>query len=165
MDFNSIENITNEGFSGFVKIKELNHNPIVIPSIKGVYLVLYLDKVAPEFLIKGTGGYFKGNDPNIEVIGLKNKWVNDTIVVYISKMGSEEVGATLQSRLKQYLKFGQGKAVWYYGGRYIWQIKNSENLVICWKPLEKDDPNIIESEMLHQFVKLYGTVPFANHKG
>jgi hypothetical protein len=165
MDFNSIENISNEGFSGFIKIKELNHNPTVIPGIKGVYLVLYLDKVAPEFLNKGTGGYINGKDPNIEVIGLRNKWVNDTIVLYIGKTGGEKVDSTLQSRVKQYLKFGQGKAVSHPGGRYIWQIKNSEDLVICWKPLEKEDPEAIESELLSQFLTKYGTVPFANHKG
>lgn len=165
MDFNSIENITNEGFSGFVKIKDLIHNYTVVPNMKGIYLVLYLGHTAPEFLLKGTGAFFKGKNPNIEIIGLKNKWVNDTIVLYIGKTSGEEVEHTLQARVKHYLQFGQGKSVGYHGGRYIWQIKNSEDLVICWKPLEKDDPETIESELIREFVTKYGTVPFANHKG
>jgi len=165
MEFNSIEAITKGGFKGFVSIKDLNKDSSVIPNNKGVYLVLYLNKRAPEYLPKGTGGFFKRKNPNVGISKLTDKWVKDTVVVYIGKAGSEKGSATLQSRLKQYLQFGQGKDIGHYGGRYLWQIKNSQNLVICWKPIKTGNPATIESDLIRQFIKQYEKFPFANLRG
>ena len=64
------------------------------------------------------------------------------------------------------MKFGQGKPVAHHGGRYIWQIKDSEELVVCWKSLENGkNPRQLEAEMIHEFKKKYGKLPFANLKG
>lgn len=72
----------------------------------------------PEFLSHGTGGFFKGKDPNVSITELETNWVENTCVVYIGKAGT-----TLQKRLNQYLKFGNGQNIGHWGGRYIWQIK------------------------------------------
>jgi hypothetical protein len=52
----------------------------------------------------------------------------------------------------------------HWGGRYIWQLSNSDNLIICWKPT-KQDARDVESEMIEQFKREHnGCRPFANLK-
>ncbi|MFH1119394.1 MAG: hypothetical protein V1775_06185 [Bacteroidota bacterium] len=162
MTFNNLEEIREAGFTGFKKISELYRDDSVLPAIKGVYLVLYLEKRFPEFLSIGTGGFFKGKDPNVSLTFLENNWVKDTIVVYIGKAGKEGSSATLKSRLKQYLGFGKGGNVGHYGGRLIWQLKNSHDLVVCWKTLPKEDPRSVESSLIRDFYSKFSQRPFAN---
>jgi hypothetical protein len=135
-----------------------------IPRVKGVYLVLNPTKKG-EFLTIGTGGLFKGKNPNISISELKANWVDDTIVVYIGKAGKDGSSATLRSRLKQYFGFGRGKSVGHWGGRYIWQLKDSGDLVVCWKALPKNDPKTLESELIQYFISIYSKRPFANLSG
>lgn len=120
MNFNNIEELKMFGFIGFKKMSELFEDSLIIPKIKGVYFVLNLDSKPLEFLEIGTGGYFKGKNPNISVDELKSNWIDNTIAVYIGKAGKDGSDATLQSRLRQYIKFGQGGNIGHYGGRLIW---------------------------------------------
>jgi hypothetical protein len=160
--FDDIEEIKNAGFSGFKRMSELFVDSSAIPRTKGIYLVLYLSNLPPEFTATGSGGYFKGKNPNISLAGLESNWVNNTIVVYIGKGGKDGSKATINSRLQQYFKFGQGGNVGHYGGRLIWQIKNSRDLVVCWKELPNQDPKTIESQLIQQFYSLFSVRPFAN---
>lgn len=161
MNFNNIDEIKKEGFTGFKKMSELIIDSSLIPKTKGVYLVLCLDN-KPEFLSIGTGGHFKGKNPNVSVNELKTNWVDKTIVVYIGKAGKDGSKATLQSRLRQYFGFGQGGNIGHWGGRLIWQLKNSQNLVVCWKALPTEDPRAIEENLIQQFVSKFSNRPFAN---
>ena len=161
MNFKNLEQIKKLGFTGFLTIKNLMDDSSSIPKTKGIYLVLNLSKNI-EFMEIGTGGFFKGKNPNVSISELKTNWVDDTIVVYIGKAGKDGSNATLQSRLKQYFKFGQGYNIGHYGGRYIWQLKNSLDLVVCWKTLPNDDPRSVESQLIQQFIKEYQKRPFAN---
>jgi hypothetical protein len=160
--FKDIDEIKKAGFQGFRKMSELFINSSAIPKAKGVYMILYTGKDEPKFLRKGTGGFFKGKDPNISIEELKRNWVPDTLVVYIGKAGKEGSNATLQSRLRQYFAFGQGRNVGHYGGRLIWQLNNSSDLVVCWKPLPTTDPRSIEVTLIREFVEKYSNRPFAN---
>ena len=162
MEFKNIEELRNDGFVGFIRIGELFADSSPIPKTKGVYLILRLVDSTCDFLPIGIGGYFKGKNPNVALDVLKSKWINDTIVVYIGKAGKDGSRATLHSRLKQYFGFGQGGNVGHWGGRFIWQLKNCKNLVVCWKPLPKDDPRAVESKLIEEFTSKYGTRPFAN---
>ena len=161
MNFKNLEQIKKLGFTGFITIKNLMDDSSSIPKTKGIYLVLNLSKNT-EFMEIGSGGFFKGKNPNVPISELKSNWVEDSIVVYIGKAGREGSNATLQSRLKQYFKFGQGYNIGHYGGRYIWQLKNSLDLVVCWKTLPNDDPRSVESQLIQQFIKEYQKRPFAN---
>lgn len=161
MEFKNIEQIKEAGFVGFKKMKELFADNSTIPDIKGVYLILNPSKSA-EFLTVGTGGHFKGKNPNVEIDLLIKNWVDDTIVVYIGKAGKEGSGATLKSRLCQYFDFGKGKKVGHWGGRFIWQLKNSSDLLVCWKVLPDVDPRKKESQLINEFVSEYSKLPFAN---
>jgi len=160
--FNNIDELKNNGFIGFKKISELFFDTSCIPTIKGIYIVLYQTKKPGDFLVEGTGGYFKRKNPNISIDLLKSNWVDKTIVVYIGKAGNDSSKATLKSRLSQYLGFGQGKSIGHYGGRLIWQLKNANDLVICWKPLVIEDPRKLENNLIQLFVSKYGKRPFAN---
>jgi hypothetical protein len=162
MNFESLDAIKKEGFVGFRSMTDLFADSSELPKIKGIYLVLYLEKKAPELLTVGTGGHFKGKNPNVPVSELKQNWVDDTIVVYIGKAGKVGSAATLQSRLRQYFGFGQGGNVGHWGGRLIWQLRNSRNLVVCWNELPNDDPRTVEASLIQEFVKKYGKRPFAN---
>lgn len=162
MDFNNIDEIKKAGFVGFKKMNDLFKDNSAIPKTKGVYLVLNPNYKKAEYLQIGTGGYFKERNPNVSPEILKSNWVENSLVVYIGKAGSETGNATLNSRLKQYFGFGQGKKIGHWGGRLIWQLKNSGNLIVCWKPLPTDEPRSIEYQLINEFVASFSKLPFAN---
>jgi hypothetical protein len=162
MNFNNIDEIEKAGFIGFKKMSELFIDSSSIPKVKGVYLILNPNFKKAEYVLIGTGGHFKGKNPNIAIDELKSHWVNDSLVVYIGKAGSETGTSTLQKRLKQYFGFGQGKNIGHWGGRLIWQLKKSTELIVCWKPLQDEDPRTVESQLIKKFVTEFTKRPFAN---
>jgi len=131
----------------------------MIPSNSGVYIILRLKDSEPEFLERGTGGLFKRTeprDPNVSIDELRDNWVPDEAIIYIGKATS------LKSRLGSYLRFGEGKFATHWGGRYIWQLKDSRELLVCWKETD-ENPRVVEEEMIAQFKKEHGGKrPFAN---
>jgi hypothetical protein len=157
MTFNDIDELKKNGFIGFRKMSELFLDSSMLPDINGVYIVLNSENRPADFLTIGTGGFFKGKDPNVSLVELKSNWVENTKVVYIGKATS------LKSRLRQYFNFGQGKNVGLYGGRLIWQLKYSNELLVCWKPLTSD-PREYEADLIRQFVFKFRKRPFANLK-
>lgn len=162
MNFNDINEIKKAGFIGFEKMSNLFINNSSIPKIKGVYLVLNPNFKKVDFINIGTGGYFKGKNPNVSIDELKLNWIENSLVVYIGKAGSDTSKATLNSRLKQYFGFGQGKNIGHWGGRFIWQLKNSSDLIVCWKPLLNDDPRTFEKQLIKEFLTKFNKRPFAN---
>jgi hypothetical protein len=148
-------------FNGFFTINELNENPNLIPNVKGVYKVVFPGG-EPEFLTQGTCGRFKDREPNVAVDVLKDNWIDGADVVYIGKAGSPTGQATLRKRIKQYLKIGQGKKVGHWGGRFIWQLKDSDQLQFCWCETPDEDPSDVETGLIQEFREQHGTRPFAN---
>jgi len=114
----------------------------------------------PDFLSESVGGHFKGKNPTVAVGELQSKWVEDALVLNIGKAGPGK--ATLRSRLKQYVRFGQGQAVGHHGGRYVWQLAHSNNLLVCWKVTLDDVPRTVEKALIETFETAYGKLPFAN---
>ena len=152
------------GFEGFKTMGELmNGARTQIPAQKGVYVVLRESESKPQFLTESTGGHFKGRNPNVSLLELENNWVDGAQVVYVGKAGGIGSSATLQKRLTQYLRFGQGANIGHWGGRYIWQLADSKDLVVCWKTLYTDIPRDVERKMIADFKVSYaGKRPFAN---
>jgi len=93
---------------------------------------------------------------------LRANWVEGTPVVYIGKAGDPGSAATLRSRLGQYFKFGAGRNIGHWGGRYIWQLADAQDLIVCWLPLPHGLPSETETQLIQQFRNKYGTRPFAN---
>lgn len=147
------------GFEGFFSFKELRESKCgEIPDLSGVYIVInHIFKKKPDFLKKGTGGWFKGRSPNVPEGVLEKKWngVRNTKILYIGK------GKSLRKRISQYEKFGRGRKVPKRGGRYIWQLPDSEQSVIVWKVVEKN-PRQEEKGLLKEFELKYKNLPFAN---
>ena len=162
----SIDGLRNAGFDGFETVEQLRAGSrAAIPGIPGVYLFVRDDPSAPEFLATGTGGHFKGKDPNVPVARLRDEWVDDARVVYIGQSGSRSSG-TLKKRIAQMLRFGQRAAVGHRGGRLVWQLRDAERLQVCWRALHGDDPRTVEAEWIGAFKSLYGGKrPFANLQG
>jgi len=157
MTFNDLNEIKKEGFTGLRKISDLFIDSSMLPDRNGVYLVLNLDNKLVKFLTIGSGGYFKGRNPNVSLAELKANWIDSTKVVYIGK------AISLKTRLQQYFAFGQGKNIGHYGGRLIWQLNNSKDLVVCWRSLETN-PREYEANLIKQFVSIHGKRPVANFK-
>jgi hypothetical protein len=162
LDFNNINELKKEGYEGFISMRQLFEDASPIPAFKGVYCILNNEKVYPSFLEIGTGGHFKGKNPNISIKQLENNWVDKSLVVYIGKAGGENSNATLKSRLKQYFSFGQGKNIGHWGGRLIWQLPSSSDLVVCWKVLLNEDPRKYEQQLIQEYITQFGSRPFAN---
>lgn len=62
-----VETLRKDGFTGFVPVAELRGNSSILPDESGVYIVVRDQDRAPEFLPIGTGGFFKGKNPNVDL--------------------------------------------------------------------------------------------------
>ena len=163
MNFDSLDEICRHGFQGCTSITSLQANACSdVPAEQGVYLVLRPERTSPTFLAQSVGGHFKGKDPTVSEEELRRKWVDEAIVMYIGKAGRANGKATLQSRVLTYMRFGQGKPVGHWGGRYIWQLEGSGTLLVCWKPTPDQDPREAERCLIKDFKTRYLKLPFAN---
>lgn len=118
------------GFGGFESISELQLSRCRrIPDDPGVYCVLKAKTTSSTFLVESVGGHFKGKNPTVAVRLLETNWISDASVLYIGKAGGDS-NATLRSRIDRYMSFGQGKPVGHRGGRYIWQLRDSQDLSV-----------------------------------
>jgi hypothetical protein len=163
MNFESFDDLCGGGFEGFEAIATLQASGCSkVPNEPGVYLVLRLNTQHPPLLTRSTGGHFNGKNPTVEVGVLKSKWVRDALVLYIGKAGGPGKVATLRGRLRQYMQFGQGKPIGHWGGRYVWQLGDSSDLVICWKPTPNDIPREVEKGLIREFKAAHNNLPFAN---
>lgn len=147
------------GFKGFIHVGQLMKNGCsMIDDAPGVYLILRRSAEPPIFLEKGTGGWFKGIDPNVPISVLKEKWVEGTEIMYIGKAGT-----SLRKRIRTFMRFGMGLDSPHKGGRYIWQLADSRDLLVCWKSISENiDPGAVESTMIDEFEKKHSKLPFAN---
>lgn len=153
---NVVDELKDAGFKGFIPVSELRDGALnMIPDVSGVYMVLRVSDEAPVFLEKGSGGYFKGKEPNVSVAELEANYVDGASVVYIGKATS------LRKRIRAYIRFGQGKPVGHWGGRYIWQLADASQLLFCWMPVD-GDADAVETDMICRFRDRYGCRPFAN---
>lgn len=159
-DRNSLENA---GFQGFIPISKLKTSGTsIIPACIGVYVIVRESTASHEFRSESIGGHFKGRNPTMDVSKLGVKWVDNSYVLYIGKAGKSGSKATLRSRLDQYIKFGKGDPIGHWGGRFIWQLSDCDNLLVAWKPLVNEEPREVEKQMIAKFLTVYGKKPFAN---
>jgi hypothetical protein len=173
-DFSTLKDIEKREFVGPVKIADWPLEPDKIADwlkegkpypdyAPGIYLIVWNKSSKPNFKEPGTGGHFKKKDPNVPINTLNKKWIDKTCVLYIGMAGWRN---GLKRRLNCYMQFGAGSPVSHWGGRYIWQIRESGELLVYWKELPHSDPRAMEKGLLMEFRKQYdGRLPFANIKG
>jgi len=111
----------------------------------------------PDFLASNPGGRFKGRDPTIDVSALEANWVDGAEVVYIGKADN------LRQRLRQFAQFGAGKPIGHWGGRLVWQLPRSSELLVAWREAPDEIPKEVETRMLAEFRAVNGQPPFANN--
>jgi hypothetical protein len=141
------------GFTGWKHFRDLPSASV--PARRGVYLVLRESLDPPTFLARSPAGHFKGRDPTVPVSTLAAKWVTGARVMNIG------MATTLRQRLDAYRRYGEGQPVGHQGGRYIWQLADSDHLLVAWKATE-EDPADAEASLIRAFMNEYGALPFAN---
>lgn len=126
------------------------------PTSGGVYVVAHPSRASAQFANVSCGGWFKGRDPSVALEALQANWVDGAEVVYIGKANN------LRRRIREFARFGAGKAVAHWGGRLIWQLTMPERLQIAWKETHGEDPLSVEAALIRAFREAHGKPPFAN---
>lgn len=162
----TLSQIHEAGFGGFESVAALRANRLAaVPGQPGVYLVLRTPSRPPQFLTASPAGMHKGRDPTLPLAELQSRWATNALILYIGKAGGVAQRGTLRSRLSAYLRSGAGQAAGHWGGRVIWQLADSDELVIAWRCTEAGDARALERLLLESFVRTYGRRPFANRTG
>ncbi|MDK1343782.1 hypothetical protein QNO09_10760 [Streptomyces sp. 378] len=155
------EILKDRGFSGFVPFSKLNE--VGVPLGAGVYVVMRPDPSDPVFLPRSPAGHFKGRDPSVPHDSLADAWVGEAMVLYVGKATTGKSGRRgLRKRLDEYRRHGVGEAVGHWGGRYVWQLADSDSLLVGWLPTPERDPGEVEALLIAEFIGVHGKRPFAN---
>jgi hypothetical protein len=148
---------------GFKSVRNLRASRCAeVPKSPGVYLVLRDPARPPSFLETSSGGHFKDKNPTVSQAELRANWVDGALVIYIGKAGGGSSQNDLQNRLLAYIRFGAGARVGHWGGRFIWQLEDSDDLLVCWRPCHDVDAIDFETSLIQCFSRQYGKRPFAN---
>ena len=146
--------MTAAGFIGWLTFPEARSSG-AIPTTGGVYVVSYAARAPVAFLPSNPAKWRDGKDPTVPLSSLEANWI-DAEVVYIGK------GDQLRRRIRQFARYGEGKATNHAGGRLIWQLAEPDELRIAWKETPDRVPIEVEAEMIAMFRREYGKPPFAN---
>ncbi|VXC39381.1 hypothetical protein [Plantibacter sp. T3] len=139
-----------DGFEGFVPLVGLD--PKHIPDAHGVYALLRASNHPPVFLIENPVRRARLKLYSVEY--LATHWVQETAVIYVGKAAGS---AGLRDRLTPYSR----KSSSHSGGRAVWQLADSDEVLVCWKVL--DDPRDAETRLIRAFKASHnGMRPFAN---
>ncbi len=131
-----------------------------------MYVVVRPNESAPLFLPTNPAGRFKGKDPSVTVEALEESWVAGVSLVYIGKANGGSNGKRgIRKRLDEYRRHGAGEPVGHWGGRYIWQLADSAELLIGWMQTQDEEARIVERDMIADFTAEHSKRPFANLKG
>ncbi|MEU1224121.1 hypothetical protein [Streptomyces microflavus] len=144
------------GFRGFVPFLDLPVSDV--PAGHGVYVVIRMAVSPPSFLSSSPAGHLKGRSPSVAPCKLADAWVDGATVVYV---GKAEGRNGLRQRLTVYRRHGTGQRAGHWGGRYIWQLADSDTLVVAWRPTPHASK--AEQALLDEFkIICHGALPFAN---
>lgn len=149
------------GFEGFVPFAAVS--AATVPNVAGVYCVVRVDDAPPTFLQASPAGRVKGKDQTVAVAELERLWVPGAAIVYIGKaqLGSGQ-NRGLLTRLEEFGKFGAGRLVPHTGGRRIWQLADSAELLVAWMATDDSEAVATEERLLKAFTTAHGRLPFAN---
>jgi hypothetical protein len=153
-----VEDLQERGFSGFIPVRDLDSEPRVVPTTRGVYNVVRPTADRQRFLDLNPGSWFKGNDPTVSTTDLEKEWVPGAETLYIGS------GANLRDRiglLAEFSRAGRSRSVFHYGGRLLWQLADGQDLLVAWRA-EPSGIGSTERDLVIEFKEIYGRYPFAN---
>lgn len=166
------EIISKYKLSEYITLNQYISDPVGVkaklPESQGIYFVIYPHEWPEDlFLPRGTGGYFKGKDPNVSIEELWSNWVEEADILYIGKAGGIRnngniIKSTLRKRIIALLQFGNGKNVGHWGGRYLWQHENSPDFRVYWYTCTDENSICLEEKLIKDFQKMYNKKPYAN---
>jgi hypothetical protein len=88
------------------------------------------------------------------------KWVGGARILYIGKAAGQK---GLKGRLRQLIDFGIGKPVGHRGGRLLWHLEDSDDLLVRWRICTADEADRAETTAIADFKRSHrGMRPFAN---
>jgi hypothetical protein len=120
------------GIGGFRSFDQLEINRV--PRAPGILAGLKPEGFERVFLAKSLGARFKKRDPSLLQAALEAEWIENADVLYIGKAGPGSTGNRgLRKHIQEFTDFGRGKPVGHWDGRLIWQLADSQSLVIAWK--------------------------------
>lgn len=147
------------GFLGWKPFGKLSAGDL--PPRHGVYVVVRKVGPRPEFLRDSVGGPHKGKALTADVVMLERAWRDDAEIVYVGKAGGR---LGLRDRLWAYARQGRGSSAGHAGGRFVWQLPASEQLLVGWRETGAFDVGDIEEALLALHIEEFGRRPFANMK-
>ena len=156
-----IDGISLDGFSEPISIDELRQTRCgKVPEKSGIYMIIRPSDSAPRFLRKSTGGLFKALDPSYPLKVVHENWVDGAHVMYV---GMTAADGGLRSRLCQFFDFGAGKRVGHRGGRLLWHLVDSPELLVRWRTCAASKADAAETAAIASFKSVHdGRRPFAN---
>jgi len=133
-----------------------------LPNEPGVYAVIRESVAPPEFLARSVAPVWRAQDPTEPVETLRERWVPGAQVLYIGRAPGPGVRSRLRQRVKRYLRFGHGRVVGHWNGRFVWQLRDHAALRVAWKATDLEDVRPTEARLQNRFREHYGVTPFAN---
>lgn len=152
------------GFEGFRPVGQLHAGQCVeVPNERGVYAV-FRDHTPepPAFLPRSTAPEWRGQDPSRPIEELTERWVPGAEILFVGVARGPGVRSRLKQRVKRFLRFGHGKVVGHWGGRFVWQLRDHAALRVAWKATGDADPLDLADELRAAFRERYGVLPFAD---
>jgi len=152
-----------EGFEGFFTVGQLHAEACEgLPNEPGVYAIVRESLDPPAFLTKSVAPIYRHEDPTRPVDELTERWVPGAQLLYLGGARGPGVRSRLRQRVKRYLRFGHGRVVGHWGGRFVWQLRDHGTLRVAWKATGDEDPAMVEAWLQARFREHYGVLPFAN---
>jgi hypothetical protein len=160
----SVEDMRALGYEGFLTVSQLrDEGAASVPVEPGAWVVLREGASAvPRFLARSTAAPWRGQDPTQTADALGARWVANAYVLYVGVAPGTGVRHLLQQRIKRFLRFGSGRNVTHWGGRFVWQLAGVSSLRIAWQVTGAEGARQAADDTLKAFFDRHGMPPFAN---